>query len=179
MGLFSKLFGKDDKEMEAALGKLKNLFEEAGINTDKPQTKPEPEPAPRPEQAAAPASAEEVPLGPAGQSWGEYMPAEENQYNYSGDYAAYFSDIFAKDFPEYQVSRKNCDYYVKGMNYTFTQNGVKKLVVEVLSDSSSSKKTRNDCAKAGIPYLRFYYDHHGWWNTRSYVNERVKEALFC
>ena len=29
----------------------------------------------------------------------------------------------------------------------------------------------------GIPYLRFYYNHEGWWNTRSYVTRRIANAL--
>ena len=177
MGLFSKLFGKDGQEVEDALGKLKNLFEEAGINTDKPQTKPEPEETQKTEPEDTQTPAAEVQYGPAGQSWGELMPAEENQYSYNGGYMAYFSDIFAKDFPEYQVTREKCGYSVKGFMYTFTKDGAKKLVVEVLSDHSASKKVRKDCEKCGIPYLRFYYDHEGWWNTRSYVTGRVKEAL--
>ena len=26
-------------------------------------------------------------------------------------------------------------------------------------------------------YLRFYIDYEGWWNTRAYVDDRVKKAL--
>jgi len=181
MGLFSKLFGKSDKEMEDALSKLKNMFEEAGISTDKPQTKPEPEANSQPETAeeavtaAAQVAAEA--LGPSGDSWGPVMPAEENQYNYNGSYAAYFSRIFQNDFPEYQVKEEPNPWDSKRIAYTFTQGARTRLIVEVLSDSSAAKKLRRDCEAQGIPYLRFYYDHEGWWNTRSYVNRRVREAL--
>ena len=34
-----------------------------------------------------------------------------------------------------------------------------------------------DVVEKGLPYLRFYFDHEGWWNTRAYVTKRVAEAL--
>ena len=34
-----------------------------------------------------------------------------------------------------------------------------------------------ECAAAAIPYLRFYHNHDGWWNTRAYVTQRVRGAL--
>ena len=59
----------------------------------------------------------------------------------------------------------------------FSQAGMKKLVVEVISDSSNPYKLMKDCHAQGIPYLRFYYDHDGWWNTKSYVTRRISKAL--
>ena len=61
--------------------------------------------------------------------------------------------------------------------FTFTQGGRKALVVEIMSESSASQKLKNQCAAEGVPYLRFYHDHPGWWNTRSYVVRRVTDAL--
>ncbi len=46
-----------------------------------------------------------------------------------------------------------------------------------MSESCEAKKFRDDCVRAGTPYLRFYYDHDGWWNTRSYVAGRIRGAL--
>ena len=51
------------------------------------------------------------------------------------------------------------------------------LIVELLPQRSSVYKLRRDCATMGIPYLRYYYDHEGWWNTYSYVTERTRAAL--
>ena len=31
--------------------------------------------------------------------------------------------------------------------------------------------------KAGLAYVRFYFNPPGWWNTRSYVVRRIKAAL--
>ena len=61
--------------------------------------------------------------------------------------------------------------------YTFTDGGRVVLVVELLSRKSSPVKLRQSCRQQGIPYLRFYYDYEGWWNTRAYVNDRVRKAL--
>ena len=61
--------------------------------------------------------------------------------------------------------------------YTFYGAAGKALVVEIMPSSSSSKKIRSDCQKTGIPYLRYYYDYDGWWNTRSYVTRRTRDAL--
>ena len=61
--------------------------------------------------------------------------------------------------------------------YAFTKNAERCLVVELLSEHNEVYKVRNDCREQGIPYLRFYYDHDGWWNTRAYVIERMRKAL--
>ena len=112
----------------------------------------------------------------SGLSWGETMPAEENQYNYPGTYLEYFDHIFRDDFPEYETVRepgRSSRSYV----YTLRSGGADAIKIELLHDSSSAYKLRRDCASIGLPYLRFYYDHDGWWNTRSYVTGRVRKAL--
>ncbi len=114
--------------------------------------------------------------GPSGDSWGPVMPAEENQFNYSGSYEQYFTHVFEEEFPNYEV-RKAVALRSDSTVFTFWQGGRKALVVEVMSQNSSAKKLRSDCARDGIPYLRFYHNHDGWWNTRSYVTKRVQGAL--
>ena len=105
-------------------------------------------------------------------------PREENQYNYNGTYEQYFEHVFVEDFPAYRFEKSYIDDYGKHrVIYTFYSGEVKDLVVELMTESSEAVKFRNDCVKAGIPYLRFYYDHEGWWNTRSYVVGRIRNIL--
>ena len=52
-----------------------------------------------------------------------------------------------------------------------------RLVVEIKSENSEAQWLRNACAAERTPYLRFYYNHDGWWNTREYVDTRVRQAL--
>lgn len=109
-------------------------------------------------------------------SWGETMPAEENQFTYPGTYADYFNNVFTSEFPGYEIS------YATGYNsnstvFTFMKEGYKALVVEILPESSCAKKLRNECKMNNIPYIRFYHNHDGWWNTRSYVTGRTRAAL--
>ena len=111
-----------------------------------------------------------------GKSWGRKMPAEENQYNFSGRYYEYFDSIYKAEFPEYEISYE-MTYDGRATEFTFVKDGRKALVVELLSETSAVKRRKMECAKEGIPYLRFYYNHKGWWNTRSYVIERTKNAL--
>ncbi len=61
--------------------------------------------------------------------------------------------------------------------YSFIKNGKCALVVELFSGKSAAKKLREDCRRAGIPYLRYYIDVEGWWNTKKYVIERTRNAL--
>ena len=61
--------------------------------------------------------------------------------------------------------------------FTFWDGTKKALVVELMPQSSSAQKQRKVCAAEGTPYLRYYYDHDGWWNTRSYVVRRTHAAL--
>ena len=115
--------------------------------------------------------------GPSGDSWGPVMPDEPNQFNYSGSYLDYFTEIFQTEFPGYRVARKVGTSAKPVTVFTFWDGDRKALVVELMPQSSEAKKLRRDCAQEGIPYLRYYYDHEGWWNTRSYVIRRTKAAL--
>ncbi|MBR5730733.1 MAG: hypothetical protein IKX89_02150 [Firmicutes bacterium] len=166
MGLFSKLLEQAGKEI--GLDKVaKSVTEAAEKLAEGLQTSGAPE-APK---AAAAAEPEE-----SGFSWGPEMPAEENQYNYPGSYSDYFNDIFTTEYAEYGLD------YVKEPNwrsehFTFWDGGRRVLVVELLSEKSNARRIRNFCRAEGTPYLRFYYDHDGWWNTRAYVKSRVDAAL--
>ena len=112
----------------------------------------------------------------SGFSWGEDMPAEENQYSFNGDYLAYFDMVFSQEFPQYRITR---DSPKKGHNtiYSFWQGERQVLIAELMSDRSEANKVRSACRERGIPYVRFYYDHDGWWNTRSYVTQRARAAM--
>ena len=113
----------------------------------------------------------------SGDSWGPEMPDEPNQFNYSGTYLEYFTEIFQTEFPEYRVARAVGTSRKPVTVFTFWNGDAKALVVELMPQSSAAKKLRRDCADLGIPYLRYYYDHDGWWNTRSYVIRRTRAAL--
>ena len=113
---------------------------------------------------------------PSGFSWGRKMPAEENQYNYNGSFDSYFEKIFREEFGNYRLERTDIPGS-KRIVYAFYDGERKVLVIELMSQSSVAKKLRRDCEAAGIPYLRFYYDHEGWWNTRNYVITRMRNAL--
>ena len=178
MGLFSNLFGNEGKDLDNALNKMKNLaddiIDDGQVNSS--QNRPvTPVAGAEPLNSRRPESVVEA-NGPSGDSWGPVMPSEENQYNSGLPYKEYFTKILTESFPSYQIEREairdGSDYV-----FTFIQSGSKKLVIEVRSTKSSRYKLRNDCRKAGIPYLRFYYDYDGWWNTKSYVIRRAKEAL--
>jgi hypothetical protein len=113
-----------------------------------------------------------------GVSYGRKKPAEENQFDYKGKYTEYFEKVYREEFPEYDIQiDKETDNWNKVSVITFYSGENKALVVELLSETSKRKKLRSECADNGIPYLRFYYDHRGWWNTRSYVVDRTKKAL--
>ena len=117
-----------------------------------------------------------IPKGPSGFSWGPVMPDEENQYNYNGTYKEYFDDVFRSEFPGYMIESADANHG-RTTVFTFWDGGKKALVVELISRKSSVYKLRSDCKAMGIPYLRFYYDYHGWWNTRGYVKQRTHNAL--
>ena len=180
MGLFSKLFGKNVEEgsdEKKALDLLESLFksaQDAKKNEKKDEAKPETEAAPA-APAAASDSYDEEEDGPSGFSWGPKMPAEPNQYNYKGTWREYFREIFTTEFSQYtlDVQEKNGRY----MKFTFLKDGATALVVEILSASSEHKKVRSDCRAKGIPYLRYYFNYDGWWNTREYVITRTRNAL--
>ena len=114
--------------------------------------------------------------GPSGFSWGDVMPAEENQYNFGGSYVDYFDSVFKSAFGEYNITHEKARYSDR-VTFTFEKGGRTALMVEVLPDNSSVYGTRKKCRAEGIGYTRFYHNHHGWWNTKEYVIKRVSEAL--
>lgn len=175
MGLFSSIFG-DKKPDNPVLGALADLVDSAVDAAKNAASGSTEQPAAAPVSQPQPQSA--VPLfdAPSGVSWGDTMPAEENQFSFSGSYGDYFMKVYREEFPDYTVEYEAIGGGRAGV-ITFTQGGAVKLKVELLSQSSGAYKLRQDCRKSGTPYLRFYYNHHGWWNTRSYVTERTRTAL--
>ena len=181
MGLFSKLFG--DQAEKAARDIFKDIANAANSintqnNTNNNQNTSSNESRPQNDGDgwAQPSAQQSVSTAPSGFSWGEDMPAEENQFNFKGSYLDYFNGIFRSEFAQYRIE---CETVSGGKRHIFTfWLGEKKaLVVELMAQSSASKKLRENCAAQGIPYLRYYYDHDGWWNTRSYVVTRTRAAL--
>ena len=167
MSLWSKLL-KGDKDAEK---EVKDLLTGIFGNARPEQKKEEREEAATPEASAEPSA-------PVSDDPWETVPAEENQYNYQGTYEQYFEHIFAEDFPAWRYEKSYLDNVGKhSVIYTFFGGPGKALVVELMTESSEAVKFRNDCRKAGTPYLRFYYDHEGWWNTRSYVVGRLRSVL--
>ena len=179
MGLFSNLFGSNGKEIDDAFKQMKNLagdiIDDGQFNNSQSRSVAAPASALAPQYNAAPAQTY-VEDGPSGDSWGPNMPAEENQFNSSLRYQDYFTKVFTEGFPSYQIDKEDVRNG-SAMLFTFSQGGIKKLVVEVISQGSSPYKVRNDCRKQGIAYLRYYYDYDGWWNTKSYVIRRTSKAL--
>ena len=163
MSLLSKLLGKKAAEV------AKNVLR--GIPNDN-DSRPAPRPAAQPQPAYTP----EPEPSPSGFSWGERMPDEPNQYNFNGTPRQYFEQIYRAEFPGYSLAVAT----PKGPNYTvftFYQGDRKALVVELLSKNGGSTKMRTQCRMSGVPYLRFYYNHYGWWNTRAYVVTRTRNTL--
>ena len=116
--------------------------------------------------------------GAYGVSWGEEMPAEPNQFNSGMAPAAYFEDIFRTEFADYELIKEaGWGGLDRSLIFRFRKGGEDKLAVELLPGNSSAVKFREKCRKQGLPYLRYYTDHEGWWNTRSYVINRTKAAL--
>lgn len=127
-----------------------------------------------PMEPAHAAFPEETPLG---RSWGKRMPNEPNQFNYPGSYIEYFEDIFRREFSDLRVTRAQNSLSSRVTAYTFFAAEQTALVVELCSQRSDVMKLRRECERNGTPYLRFYYDHEGWWNARSYVVARMNKAL--
>ena len=184
MGLFSKLFGGNEEDKNSFLGalkeaadKLKNEAEKAGIDL-KEDFKAEKKEDSHGSftQAEVTPNKPEAEKAPAGTWWGPLMPDEENQYNFSGTWKEYFDGIFRNEFPEYEVTRETVREG-KAVVYTFKKNGETALVAELMSDRSNAQKLRNSLRGTGTPYLRYYYDHEGWWNARAYVVQRTRNAL--
>ncbi len=175
MSLLSKLFG-DNKTAESAFDFMKNAAKEVVETAEKLQKEKSVFVS---QESAQKEKIDEAFVSPtvhAGDSWGKQMPAEENQFNYNGTYTEYFEHIFSEEFPSVQFTAS------QGMNaanpiYSFFSNGKKVLIVELKSESSSAQRFRIAAEKEGVPYLRFYYDHSGWWNTRSYVVGRMRKIL--
>ena len=156
------LLNKVKKEVEKKIDEITD-----SIGSDKPAADSQTEPA-------YSASAEE--WSSDGDSWYDHVPAEENQYNSGLNYLQYFEKIFAEDFPDYDITREDAEPSRRYI-YRFSRGGAEALVLELMSENSSVRKTRNECEAKGMPYLRFYFDHKGWWNTRSYVTERIRAKL--
>ena len=105
------------------------------------------------------------------------MPPEENQYSFNGSYVEYFDKVFREEFPSYRIEHAPAPKGRRATIFTFYNAQGKALVVELMSENSVARMLRQECAAENIPYLRFYYDHQGWWNTRSYVVRRTLAAL--
>lgn len=172
MSFLSKLFG-DSKEGKEALNFLETLLKEKEKQKENAANNPEPQTtAPAPQQTYDDIDED----GPSGFSYGPRMPEEPNQYNYDGPYLQYFQSVYAEEFPalRQELVHKDCTWsYIINM-YDGDRLA---LVAELLSRKSSAKKLKKDCKANGIPYVRFYYDYHGWWNTREYVVTRSREAM--
>lgn len=171
MSFWSKLFG-GDKETEE---KVKDLFNELIKNNQK-QTEEKKNAEPEKKVEAKPEPVVEEADGPSGFSWGPKMPAEENQYNYSGTFKQYFDHVLYDDFSQYQIGREESPNG-KRVIYTLCDSGRKICVVEIMHSGSASKKLRENCHNSRVGYCRFYYDYEGWWNTREYVNYRINKAI--
>ena len=118
------------------------------------------------------------PVSDAPLSYGPEMPAEENQYSFRGNYKEYFYTVLSSAFPQLRVEQLSSNRGRDAALFVLKDNtGATKAVVEVISEKSSVKLMRKRCAEQQIPYSRFYYDHHGWWNTKSYVIYRVRKAM--
>ena len=185
MGLFDKLLGgnasandalnslkkaaKDvggklnSENAEDAFGSILKAAKDVGAKQNVP-ARQNSAPAPAPAQAPAPAD--------------DYddVPAGDNQYNFRGSYKEYFANIFREEFPSFEVRQSDANGG-KVTLFAFYKDGSQVLLVELMSDRSEANKRRHDTQAAGIAYLRFYYDHPGWWNERSYVVTRVRKVL--
>lgn len=172
MSFLSKLFGGDKNAEKAAKDILNGLFAEANKNQNNQQTQKKEETKPQPQQQQQQQAYEP-------ESEWEAIPNEECQYNYSGSFEQYFEHVFAEDFPAYRTEKAyvNKPDYKKRVAYTFYNGAAKVLVVELMPESCEAKKFREDVKRSGVSYLRFYYDHEGWWNTRAYVTGRIRAIL--
>ena len=192
MGLFDKLVSAvQEGDLNKAMDSLKDLAEGAtegaaklgqAIKDNIPEdvlqsvrdaVGEDREESEAPDKSSANAQAE---ASGSGLPWGDTMPAEENQYNFGGTYEEYFTEVFNSEFPDYTVEKESIRDG-RALCFTFKKEGRTALIVEVMSQKSNAQKLRNLARREGTPYLRYYYDHHGWWNTRSYVTERTAKAL--
>ena len=176
MGLFSNLFGNNGNDIDNALGKMKDLAEDlASVKYADEDEKRLMNNQGTPLSDSMPLGDNSYVSGPSGDSWGPVMPAEENQFNSGLKPSEYFDKIYSAEFAEYHIDKVKAGW--SDTAFIFNKDGARKLVVELLSDGTQRNKLRNECRAQGVPYLRFYYDHQGWWNTRSYVVRRTLDAL--
>ena len=131
-------------------------------------------------------------------SWGDEMPEEPNQYNYNGAAESYFLKVLKEAFPEYTVRMHGAPYQsqptwergfmgklhqvpgkpVPAWIFTIQDGSQIKLAVELLSAANKNRKdNRRSFEEQGIPFIRFYYNVKGWWNTQSYIRERAYAAI--
>ncbi|MBP5166166.1 MAG: hypothetical protein ILP09_02790 [Oscillospiraceae bacterium] len=174
MGLLSKILGGSgsDIKLDKIVKTVVDTVAEAAKNGAAAQSATAGTPArPAPDRREP-----EEASGPSGFSWGPVMPNEENQFNFNGSYIEYFKSVFGEAFPEYDIGTER-PKNSKATVFTFRKGGQTALIVELLNSSSEARKLRRTCAEQGIPYLRYYYDHEGWWNTKAYVIERTRKAL--
>ncbi len=177
----SKLDDLLNKFKKEVIDKVADAVKEESANAAKPAE--EPKPAVKPTTTVIPGHTGFVigggsvpqPAGPD-RDWYQQIPEEECQYNFDGTYLNYFAKIFREEFPGYIAAFETIDPG-RRFKYTLKKDGADKLVVELMTEKSEANKLRSDCRKAGMPYVRFYFDHKGWWNTREYVVSRVSEAL--
>lgn len=176
MGLFSSLFGEKGKEADSVLDKMKQLTDDLdGVKYADEDEKKIINGGSSSVSSSGSFSATFTEEAECGDSWGPVMPSEPNQFNSGLKYKDYFEKIFKEEFSTYQIEEFKVGW--RDVGYNFIQDGQKKLVVELMGDSTQRHKVRNDWRAQGIPYLRFYYDHDGWWNTRSYVTRRIAGQL--
>ncbi|MBQ6051948.1 MAG: hypothetical protein IJL30_01520 [Clostridia bacterium] len=169
MSLLSKLLGGDKKAEKAAKDFLTGLLGNTQQNTSTQNSQ-------NTASSVAPAARQVSSASSSGLSWGENMPDEENQFNFNGSFTQYFESIFNSEFSSYCYEKE----ILRGgrrIVYSFYGAAGKILVVELMPESCSAYKLRSDCKNANIGYLRFYYNHEGWWNTRAYVVSRMRNVL--
>ena len=183
MGLFDKIFGsagndvlKQIKEAAESVAKeatnaINSVTNGSGTTSNSTSN------ASRPQTGSA-ADLRPTERAESGDSWGPDMPDEPNQFNSGKPYDQYFYDLFQENFPSYRLTTEKIR---KGRATLITfYSGIsdqKALVVELMAETSCAESIRYNCRKEGVPYLRFYYNHDGWWNTKSYVVRRVQDAL--
>ena len=171
MGLFSKLFG-DNNPFDDIIDQLgKNDPDSVDLNQENRQEQVQSRSA-----GMSGGSYEASRPGGSSESWPMTVPEEENQYNYNGSYIDYFMHVLKEDFPEYTLEKESIRHGYATLIYLW-QGNEKVLCIELMSETCSVQKIRNECRTNGIRYLRFYYNHRPWWNTRRYVTGRVGAAL--
>ena len=179
MSLLSDLLGKkSEKDLKNLFGDVEKKLKDAVGEGFKDGLKDNSAPKPAAKPAAPAAPAQETVEERSDALWGEIMPKDENQFSFNGTYKEYFEKIFTEEFPEYRFLLSHPKYYSSDI-YTFSQGGDKKLVIELMQKRCEAQALRRETQREGIPYLRFYTDCSdiGWWNARTYVTGKIREAL--